>query len=83
MQSEASYTLAKMSKCNSAIFIYKLKKPYERVRQRLLTGNVSVFLLSGMCFDRLIICYQAVEDQLKICGHKRDADVFELFLSQK
>ncbi|XP_058580897.1 leucine-rich repeat-containing protein 72 isoform X4 [Neofelis nebulosa] len=26
---------------------------------------------------------QAVEDQLKICGHKRDADVFELFLSQK
>ncbi|XP_054420048.1 leucine-rich repeat-containing protein 72 [Pteronotus mesoamericanus] len=42
-----------------------------------------VFLLSGMCLDRLIICYQAVEDQLKICGHKRDADVFELFLSQK
>ncbi|KAB0405338.1 hypothetical protein E2I00_013345, partial [Balaenoptera physalus] len=31
----------------------------------------------------LIICYQAVEDQLKICGHKKDADVFELFLSQK
>ncbi|XP_051009641.1 leucine-rich repeat-containing protein 72 [Acomys russatus] len=26
---------------------------------------------------------QAVEDQLKICGHKRDADVFELFLSKK
>nr|KAF6469881.1 leucine rich repeat containing 72 [Molossus molossus] len=26
---------------------------------------------------------RAVEDQLKICGHKRDADVFELFLSQK
>ncbi|XP_006168741.1 leucine-rich repeat-containing protein 72-like [Tupaia chinensis] len=26
---------------------------------------------------------QAVEDQLKICSHKRDADVFELFLSQK
>ncbi|XP_006984005.2 leucine-rich repeat-containing protein 72 isoform X1 [Peromyscus maniculatus bairdii] len=26
---------------------------------------------------------QAVEDQLKICGHKRDADVFELFLSRK
>ncbi|XP_060052127.1 leucine-rich repeat-containing protein 72 isoform X2 [Erinaceus europaeus] len=26
---------------------------------------------------------KAVEDQLKICGHKRDADVFELFLSQK
>ncbi|XP_008592068.1 PREDICTED: leucine-rich repeat-containing protein 72, partial [Galeopterus variegatus] len=25
----------------------------------------------------------AVEDQLKICGHKRDSDVFELFLSQK
>ncbi|XP_070280490.1 leucine-rich repeat-containing protein 72 isoform X2 [Myotis yumanensis] len=25
----------------------------------------------------------AVEDQLKICGHKRDVDVFELFLSQK
>ncbi|KAL6082186.1 hypothetical protein STEG23_003504, partial [Scotinomys teguina] len=25
----------------------------------------------------------AVEDQLKICGHKRDADVFELFLSKK
>ncbi|XP_042775302.1 leucine-rich repeat-containing protein 72 isoform X3 [Panthera leo] len=38
---------------------------------------------SGMWLDRLIICYQAVEDQLKICGHKRDADVFELFLSQK
>ncbi|CAH6777998.1 Lrrc72 [Phodopus roborovskii] len=36
-----------------------------------------------MWFDRLIICYQAVEDQLKICGHKRDADVFELFLSKK
>ncbi|XP_044908379.1 leucine-rich repeat-containing protein 72 isoform X4 [Felis catus] len=49
----------------------------------LLTENVSVFLLSGMWLDRLIICYQAVEDQLKICGHKRDADVFELFLSQK
>ncbi|XP_058580894.1 leucine-rich repeat-containing protein 72 isoform X1 [Neofelis nebulosa] len=49
----------------------------------LLTANVSVFLLSGMWLDRLIICYQAVEDQLKICGHKRDADVFELFLSQK
>ncbi|XP_004468015.2 leucine-rich repeat-containing protein 72 [Dasypus novemcinctus] len=26
---------------------------------------------------------RAVEDQLKICGHKRDADVLELFLSQK
>ncbi|XP_019515438.1 PREDICTED: leucine-rich repeat-containing protein 72 [Hipposideros armiger] len=26
---------------------------------------------------------RAVEDQRKICGHKRDADVFELFLSQK
>ncbi|PNJ55907.1 LOW QUALITY PROTEIN: LRRC72 isoform 2 [Pongo abelii] len=26
---------------------------------------------------------RAVEDQLKICGHKRDADVFELFLSKK
>ncbi|KAM5271803.1 leucine-rich repeat-containing protein 72 [Ctenodactylus gundi] len=26
---------------------------------------------------------QAIEDQLKICGHKRDADVFELFLSHK
>lgn len=26
---------------------------------------------------------QAVEDQVKICGHKRDADVFELFLSKK
>ncbi|XP_014400150.1 PREDICTED: leucine-rich repeat-containing protein 72 [Myotis brandtii] len=26
---------------------------------------------------------EAVEDQLKICGHKRDVDVFELFLSQK
>ncbi|KAJ8794690.1 hypothetical protein J1605_002999 [Eschrichtius robustus] len=49
----------------------------------LLTVNVSVFLLSGMWLDRLIICYQAVEDQLKICGHKKDADVFELFLSQK
>ncbi|KAI5947972.1 Leucine-rich repeat-containing protein 72 [Manis javanica] len=36
-----------------------------------------------MWLDRLIICYQAVEDQLKICGHKRDADVFELFLSKK
>ncbi|KAM5187293.1 leucine-rich repeat-containing protein 72 [Callospermophilus lateralis] len=24
-----------------------------------------------------------VEDQLKMCGHKRDVDVFELFLSQK
>ncbi|KAI4570309.1 hypothetical protein MJG53_006286 [Ovis ammon polii x Ovis aries] len=49
----------------------------------LLTANVSVFLLSGMWLDRLIICYQAIEEQLKICGHKRDADVFELFLSQK
>ncbi|KAI4543866.1 hypothetical protein MG293_006660 [Ovis ammon polii] len=48
----------------------------------LLTANVSVFLLSGMWLDRLIICYQAIEEQLKICGHKRDADVFELFLSQ-
>ncbi|XP_023363455.1 leucine-rich repeat-containing protein 72 [Otolemur garnettii] len=36
-----------------------------------------------MWFDRLIICYQAVEDQLKIYGHKSDADVFELFLSKK
>nr|XP_012636485.1 leucine-rich repeat-containing protein 72 [Microcebus murinus] len=26
---------------------------------------------------------RAVEDQLKICGYKRDADVFELFLSKK
>ncbi|KAI2545073.1 leucine rich repeat containing 72 [Homo sapiens] len=26
---------------------------------------------------------RAVEDQLKICGHRRDADVFELFLSKK
>ncbi|XP_059741749.1 leucine-rich repeat-containing protein 72 isoform X3 [Bos javanicus] len=26
---------------------------------------------------------QAIEEQLKICGHKKDADVFELFLSQK
>ncbi|XP_060236186.1 leucine-rich repeat-containing protein 72 [Meriones unguiculatus] len=26
---------------------------------------------------------KAVEDQLKICGHKRDSDVFELFLSKK
>ncbi|XP_074235669.1 leucine-rich repeat-containing protein 72 isoform X3 [Saimiri boliviensis] len=26
---------------------------------------------------------RAVEDQLKICGHKRDDDVFELFLSKK
>nr|KAF6338267.1 leucine rich repeat containing 72 [Pipistrellus kuhlii] len=25
----------------------------------------------------------AIEDQLKICGHKRDADVLELFLSKK
>ncbi|MBZ3877562.1 Leucine-rich repeat-containing protein 72 [Sciurus carolinensis] len=33
--------------------------------------------------ERLIICYQAVEDQLKMCGHKRDVDVFELFLSRK
>ncbi|XP_055974674.1 leucine-rich repeat-containing protein 72 [Sorex fumeus] len=31
----------------------------------------------------LDISRRAVEDQLKICGHKRDADVFELFLSQK
>ncbi|XP_039075620.1 leucine-rich repeat-containing protein 72 [Hyaena hyaena] len=31
----------------------------------------------------LEISLRAVEDQLKICGHKRDADVFELFLSQK
>uniref|UniRef100_A0A8D2CR85 Leucine rich repeat containing 72 n=1 Tax=Sciurus vulgaris TaxID=55149 RepID=A0A8D2CR85_SCIVU len=36
-----------------------------------------------MWLDRLIICYQAVEDQLKMCGHKRDVDVFELFLSRK
>ncbi|XP_027430023.1 leucine-rich repeat-containing protein 72 isoform X2 [Zalophus californianus] len=31
----------------------------------------------------LEISRRAVEDQLKICGFKRDADVFELFLSQK
>ncbi|XP_012973270.1 leucine-rich repeat-containing protein 72 isoform X1 [Mesocricetus auratus] len=31
----------------------------------------------------LQISLQAVEDQLKICGHKRDVDVFELFLSKK
>ncbi|XP_059964847.1 leucine-rich repeat-containing protein 72 [Mesoplodon densirostris] len=31
----------------------------------------------------LEISRRAVEDQLKICGHKKDADVFELFLSQK
>ncbi|XP_073094847.1 leucine-rich repeat-containing protein 72 isoform X2 [Manis javanica] len=31
----------------------------------------------------LEISRKAVEDQLKICGHKRDADVFELFLSKK
>ncbi|KAI5775094.1 unnamed protein product [Gulo gulo] len=31
----------------------------------------------------LEISHRAVEDQLKICGFKRDADVFELFLSQK
>ncbi|KAK7813008.1 hypothetical protein U0070_021767, partial [Myodes glareolus] len=34
-------------------------------------------------FIRLIICYQAVEDQVKICGRRRDADVCELFLSKK
>ncbi|XP_006880442.1 PREDICTED: leucine-rich repeat-containing protein 72 [Elephantulus edwardii] len=26
---------------------------------------------------------QAIEDELKLCGYKRDADVFELFLCQK
>ncbi|XP_038194181.1 leucine-rich repeat-containing protein 72 [Arvicola amphibius] len=26
---------------------------------------------------------QAVEDQVKICGHRRDVDVFELFLSKR
>uniref|UniRef100_G1PR50 Leucine rich repeat containing 72 n=1 Tax=Myotis lucifugus TaxID=59463 RepID=G1PR50_MYOLU len=31
----------------------------------------------------LEVSHRAVEDQLKICGHKRDVDVFELFLSQK
>ncbi|KAM9698997.1 leucine-rich repeat-containing protein 72 [Dama dama] len=31
----------------------------------------------------LEISRMAIEEQLKICGHKRDADVFELFLSQK
>ncbi|XP_010641642.1 leucine-rich repeat-containing protein 72 isoform X2 [Fukomys damarensis] len=31
----------------------------------------------------LLSSHRAIEDQLKICGHKRDADVFELFLSQK
>ncbi|XP_070326714.1 leucine-rich repeat-containing protein 72 isoform X1 [Odocoileus virginianus] len=31
----------------------------------------------------LEISRTAIEEQLKICGHKRDADVFELFLSQK
>ncbi|XP_006832353.1 PREDICTED: leucine-rich repeat-containing protein 72 [Chrysochloris asiatica] len=39
----------------------------------LQTTSLSCFLSQG----------QAVEDQLKICGHKRDADVLELFLSQK
>ncbi|XP_045420037.1 leucine-rich repeat-containing protein 72 [Lemur catta] len=57
--------------------------PSARRMLLLLTANASVVLLIGMWFDRLIICYQAVEDQLKICGHKRDADVFELFLSKK
>ncbi|KAM6202318.1 leucine-rich repeat-containing protein 72 [Rhynchocyon petersi] len=33
--------------------------------------------------DALESSRQAVEDQLKICGYKRDADVFELFLCQK
>ncbi|XP_045683207.1 leucine-rich repeat-containing protein 72 [Phyllostomus hastatus] len=56
-----------------------------RVEQRgpPTSTGARVFLLRGMCLDRLIICYQAVEDQLRICGHKRDADVFELFLSQQ
>ncbi|CAK6434496.1 unnamed protein product [Pipistrellus nathusii] len=31
----------------------------------------------------LKISQKAIEDQLKICGHKRDADVLELFLSKK
>ncbi|XP_028012007.1 leucine-rich repeat-containing protein 72 [Eptesicus fuscus] len=31
----------------------------------------------------LEMSHRAIEDQLKICGHKRDVDVFELFLSQK
>ncbi|XP_077712791.1 leucine-rich repeat-containing protein 72 isoform X1 [Canis aureus] len=31
----------------------------------------------------LEVSRRAVEDQLKICGRKRDADVYELFLSQK
>ncbi|XP_027275515.1 leucine-rich repeat-containing protein 72 [Cricetulus griseus] len=33
--------------------------------------------------NALQISLQAVEDQLKICGHRRDIDVFELFLSKK
>ncbi|XP_049641933.1 leucine-rich repeat-containing protein 72 [Suncus etruscus] len=67
-----------IEKCSGSNFSLSLSETL-----LLLTANVSVFLLSGMWLDRLIICYQAVEDQLKIRGHKRDADVFELFLSQK
>ncbi|XP_069915682.1 leucine-rich repeat-containing protein 72 isoform X2 [Oryctolagus cuniculus] len=36
------------------------------------------FLLSSLPSSR-----RAVEDQLQICGYKRDSDVLELFLSQK
>ncbi|XP_025054016.1 leucine-rich repeat-containing protein 72 [Alligator sinensis] len=31
--------------------------------------------------DKSIVCYQAIEKQLKICGYKRDADVSVLYLA--
>ncbi|XP_005377392.1 PREDICTED: leucine-rich repeat-containing protein 72 [Chinchilla lanigera] len=64
----------------------------QRCRPRLLPGNLEPHPMSH-AFPRrspprspepaLPSSRRAIEDQLKICGYKRDADVFELFLSQK
>ncbi|XP_039718382.1 leucine-rich repeat-containing protein 72 [Pteropus medius] len=47
---------------------------------RSVRNNTSLARAAGPALE---ISRRAVEDQLKICGHKRDADVFELFLSKK
>uniref|UniRef100_A0A4X1UWB0 Uncharacterized protein n=1 Tax=Sus scrofa TaxID=9823 RepID=A0A4X1UWB0_PIG len=44
---------------------------------------IFIFLFCQSFNLKSYLSLSSVEDQLKICGHKRDADVFELFLSQK
>lgn len=42
---------------------------------------VACKMLHYVYADKSIVCYQAIEKQLKICGYKRDADVSVLYLA--